>query len=162
MTDIHHATPRQIAEHRAHIARRQRMNGSALRPEPAPVPPPPKKVVMRPKPLWFRFADDCEQPERKITAADIKRAVADHFEVRVADIVSDRRDMVVIMPRQIGMYLTKQLTPLSYPQIGRQFGGRDHTTILHGVKKIARLLETDDRLAEVVSSISKQIRANHA
>lgn len=158
MTDIHHATPRQIAEHRAHVARRQRMNGSAIRSEPAPVPPPPKEVVMRPKPLWFRFADGCEQPERKITAADIKRAVADHFKVRVADIVSDRCDKAVVMPRHIGMYLTKQLTPLSYPQIGRQFGGRDHSTIIYAVNKIEALLLTDASLAAIVDAIRESIR----
>lgn len=143
MTDIHHATPAQIAAHRAHVARQQRMSGRIVQrsvvPESSPAP---KEVIMR---------------HRKITANDIKRAVADHFKVRVADIVSDRRTTEVIMPRQIGMFLTKELTPLSYPQIGRQFGGRDHTTVIHAFNKIAALLLTDASLAAAVDAIRASI-----
>lgn len=66
----------------------------------------------------------------------IQKVVAEHFEVAMADLSSARRQQAIVWPRQIAMYLAKQLTPRSYPDIGNRFGGRDHTTALHGVRKV--------------------------
>ena len=73
-----------------------------------------------------------------------------HFGVRVAEMFSARRARDVARPRQVAMYLTKMLTSLSYPEIGRQFGGRDHTTVMHAVRAIEGLMANDTRIAEDV------------
>jgi hypothetical protein len=81
------------------------------------------------------------------TIAEILKAVAKYYRVRVADIKSARRTHDVVLPRQVAMYLSKELTPFSLPVIGRHFGGRDHTTILWGVRKVARLVQVDQAVA---------------
>ena len=68
---------------------------------------------------------------------DIQRVVAKHYNVSRQELVSNRRTRVIVKPRQIAMYLSKTLTPRSFPEIGRRFGGRDHTTVLHAVRKIS-------------------------
>ena len=73
-------------------------------------------------------------PERRITVDEIQKTVADHFNLKQADLLSERRTRSVARPRQMAMYLCKQHTTRSYPDIGRRFGGRDHTTVLHGVR----------------------------
>lgn len=86
--------------------------------------------------------------EKIITIEDIQKHVAEHYNVRVSDMHSNRRLRVVARPRQIAMYLSKKLTSASLPEIGRKFGGRDHTTIMHGVKKIEDLVSEDSAFAE--------------
>ena len=71
-----------------------------------------------------------------MTIEDIQKRVAAHFNVRLADMFSERRSRSVARPRQIAMYLAKQLTQRSPPEIGRKFGGRDHTTVMHAVRKV--------------------------
>ena len=78
---------------------------------------------------------------RRIKVEDILRIVSRHFAVSKADILSERRHRSVVRPRQIGMYLAKQLTSRSLPEIGRRFGNRDHTTVLHACRTIASLRE---------------------
>ncbi|MCP5405571.1 MAG: chromosomal replication initiator protein DnaA [Pseudomonadaceae bacterium] len=87
---------------------------------------------------------------RVTTVDDIQKAVADYFKIRVADMHSPRRSRHVARPRQVAMYLCKQLTNKSFPDIGRAFGGKDHTTVMHGVKAIQSLMESDGELAEHV------------
>ncbi|KAK0360699.1 hypothetical protein LTR94_026278, partial [Friedmanniomyces endolithicus] len=86
-------------------------------------------------------------PERRITVDEIQKTVAEHFNLKQADLLSERRTRSVARPRQIAMYLCKQHTTRSYPDIGRRFGGRDHTTVLHGVRKIEELMPQDDQIA---------------
>ncbi len=83
---------------------------------------------------------------RRVTIDEIQRRVADHFKIRHAEMVSARRARVVARPRQIAMYLAKQLTPRSLPEIGRRFGGRDHTTVIHAVKQIEKLRAADTEI----------------
>lgn len=85
--------------------------------------------------------------DRRITIDEIQRRVAAHFDVSVADLHSARRARVVVRPRQIAMYLARHLTERSMPEIGRQFGGRDHTTVLHAVRKIEELKSREDAIA---------------
>ena len=81
--------------------------------------------------------------DRRITVEEIQRQVASHYQVRMGDMHSARRSRAVARPRQIAMYLSKQLTQHSLPDIGRRFGGRDHTTVLHAVKKVDELCAVD-------------------
>jgi hypothetical protein len=90
---------------------------------------------------------------------DIQKLVALHFNVRVIDILSKCRTRNVIIPRHISMYLCMELTPRSLPEIGRLFGGRHHTTVLHAVRKIARLVDEDAALAEEISALKEMLLA---
>jgi len=97
-------------------------------------------------------------PERRITVDEIQKTVADHFNLKQADLLSERRTRSVARPRQIAMYLCKQHTTRSYPDIGRRFGGRDHTTVLHGVRKIEELMPQDDQIARDVEALTRKLR----
>lgn len=97
-------------------------------------------------------------PERRITVDEIQKATAEHFALRQADLLSERRTRAIARPRQIAMYLCKQLTTRSYPDIGRRFGGRDHTTVLHGVRKIEELMPKDDQIARDVEALIRKLK----
>ena len=97
-------------------------------------------------------------PERRITVDEIQKTVADHFNLKQADLLSERRTRAVARPRQIAMWLCKQHTTRSYPDIGRRFGGRDHTTVLHGVRKIEELMPQDDQIARDVETLTRKLR----
>src|SRR5690606_26440704 len=86
--------------------------------------------------------------DRKITIEEIQRRVAEYYNVRLADMLSARRARAVARPRQVAMYLAKQLTSRSLPEIGRKFGGRDHTTVIHAVRKIDELCHLDSGIEE--------------
>ena len=81
--------------------------------------------------------------DRRVTIEEIQRQVATHYNIRVSDMYSARRSRAIARPRQVAMYLSKQLTQRSLPEIGRKFGGRDHTTVMHAVKKVDELRATD-------------------
>lgn len=81
-----------------------------------------------------------------IQIAEIQRVVAEHFGTRLIDMASERRARCVARPRQVAMYLARCLTPQSLPQIGRSFGGRDHTTVMHAVEMIERIMRGDPEL----------------
>ena len=97
-------------------------------------------------------------PERRITVDEIQKTVAEHFTLKQADLLSERRTRSVARPRQIAMWLCKQHTTRSYPDIGRRFGGRDHTTVLHGVRKIEELMAQDDQIARDVEALTRKLR----
>lgn len=90
---------------------------------------------------------------------EIQRKTAEHYGVKRFDIISQRRTANIVRPRQVAMYLTKQLTLRSLPDIGRRFGGRDHTTVLHAVKKMERLVAVDAALASTIAAIRAGIAA---
>jgi len=94
---------------------------------------------------------------RRVRIEDIQRIVARHYNVSKADLLSSRRTRTIVRPRQIAMYLAKVLTPRSLPEIGRRFGGRDHTTVLHAVRKIEELIEGDKALAEEIELLKRMI-----
>lgn len=94
---------------------------------------------------------------RRIKVEDILRIVSRHFAVSKADILSDRRHRSVVRPRQIGMYLAKQLTSRSLPEIGRRFGNRDHTTVLHAIRKIDREMGDNPRLKDEIEELKRQL-----
>jgi chromosomal replication initiator protein len=94
---------------------------------------------------------------RRLTIEEIQRRVAQHFNIRHADMVSARRARAVARPRQVAMYLSKQLTSRSLPEIGRRFGGRDHTTVMHAVRKIEELKSLDVGFAEEVDLLRRML-----
>ncbi|MBI4185150.1 MAG: chromosomal replication initiator protein DnaA [Proteobacteria bacterium] len=86
--------------------------------------------------------------DRRLTIEEIQKRVAEHYNIRLADMHSARRARAVARPRQVAMYLAKQLTARSLPEIGRKFGGRDHTTVMHAVKRVEEFLEREAGFAE--------------
>ncbi|MCB9983601.1 MAG: chromosomal replication initiator protein DnaA [Rhodospirillales bacterium] len=95
--------------------------------------------------------------DRRITIDEIQRKVAEHYNLRMADMHSARRARNVARPRQVAMYLAKMLTARSLPEIGRKFGGRDHTTVMHAVRKVEELIEEDAQIAQDVDVVRRAL-----
>ena len=98
------------------------------------------------------------QEPKRVKIEDIQRVVARQYNVSRADLLSSRRTANVVRPRQIAMYLAKTLTLRSLPEIGRRFGGRDHTTVLHAVRKIESLVGNDNTLAEEIELLKRLLQ----
>lgn len=116
------------------------------------------------RPITFETAQDVlhdllRANDRRVTIEEIQKRVAEHFSIRLADMHSPRRARLVARPRQVAMYLAKQLTSRSLPEIGRKFGGRDHTTVMHAVKKIEELRSTDSSFAEDIELLRRMLEA---
>ncbi len=112
--------------------------------------------------ITLELAQDCladilRASDRKVTIEEIQRRVAEHYNVRLSDLIGPKRVRTIARPRQIAMYLAKQLTPRSLPEIGRRFGGRDHTTIMHGVRRIEELMTTDSQMADDLQLLRRQL-----
>jgi chromosomal replication initiator protein len=97
--------------------------------------------------------------ERRVTIDEIQKRVAEHFTIKMAEMTSSRRARIVARPRQVAMYLAKQLTSRSLPEIGRKFGGRDHTTVMHAVRRIEELIASDRALAEDVEVLRRMLQS---
>jgi len=97
--------------------------------------------------------------DRRLTMEEIQKRVAEHFKIRISDMSSARRSRAVARPRQVAMYLSKQLTSRSLPEIGRAFGGRDHTTVIHAVRKIEELVKGDTAFAEDVELLTRMLES---
>ncbi len=95
--------------------------------------------------------------DRRVTIEEIQRKVADYFNIRLNDMVSVRRSRIVARPRQVAMYLSKTHTSRSLPEIGRMFGGRDHTTVMHAVKKVEQLCQLDSSFAEHINVLKRSL-----
>jgi chromosomal replication initiator protein len=95
--------------------------------------------------------------QRRITIDEIQKAVSVHFDLKPIDLVSARRARAVARPRQIAMYLAKRLTTRSLPEIGRKFGGRDHSTVIHAVRRIEELRDADRDVDAAVRALTYQL-----
>jgi chromosomal replication initiator protein len=104
------------------------------------------------------LADILRASDRKITIEEIQRKVAEHYNIRLSDMIGPKRVRTIARPRQIAMYLSKQLTSRSLPDIGRRFGGRDHTTIMHGVRKIEELMTGDSQLSDDLQMLKRLLQ----
>ena len=93
----------------------------------------------------------------RLTARRIQEVVAGYYAIPVEEMTSQRRARTITGPRQVAMYLTRELTPKSLPDIGRLFGGRDHTTVLHAIRSISGRMERDHEFAESVETIRHRI-----
>ncbi|MCL6627756.1 MAG: chromosomal replication initiator protein DnaA, partial [Alicyclobacillus shizuokensis] len=96
--------------------------------------------------------------QRTITVAQIQKVVGDHFGLKVDELKAKRRTKNVVLPRQLAMYLARELTELSLPRIGEEFGGRDHTTVLHACDRISQSLQHDPSLQTTVNRLAEAIR----
>ncbi|MCE2573931.1 chromosomal replication initiator protein DnaA [Komagataeibacter sp. FNDCR2] len=97
--------------------------------------------------------------DRRVTIEEIQRKVAEHWNIRLTDMSSARRARAVARPRQVAMYLAKQLTSRSLPEIGRKFGNRDHTTVMHAVSRVTELMEQDPAFAEDVELLRRMLES---
>ena len=95
--------------------------------------------------------------DRRVTIEEIQKRVSEHYNIRQSEMYSARRARAVARPRQVAMYLSKQLTSRSLPEIGRKFGGRDHTTVMHAVRKIEELRATDNTFAEDIELLRRML-----
>jgi len=105
------------------------------------------------------LADILKASDRKVTVEEIQRRVSEHYSIRLSDMIGPRRVRSIARPRQVAMYLSKQLTSRSLPEIGRRFGGRDHTTVMHGVRRIEELQTTDSQMFEDVEMLRRALEA---
>jgi len=105
------------------------------------------------------LADILRSSERKVTIEEIQRKVAEHYNIRLSDLIGPKRFRALARPRQVAMYLSKQLTTRSLPEIGRRFGNRDHTTVMHGVRRIEELKQKDSQIAEDLELLRRSLEA---
>ncbi|WP_241962903.1 chromosomal replication initiator protein DnaA [Thalassorhabdomicrobium marinisediminis] len=103
--------------------------------------------------VTVEMAQDClsdilRASDRKLTIEEIQRKVSEHYDIRLSDMLGPKRTRTLARPRQVAMWLCKQMTTRSLPEIGRKFGKRDHTTIMHGVRKIDELRQSDSQIAD--------------
>ena len=98
-----------------------------------------------------------EEAQNKITVEKIQKVVADYYHLRLADMVSKRRPANIAFPRQIAMHLSRMLTPHSLQEIGSQFGGRDHGTVIHACKTVENMMDQDQSVRRAVDYLNKQL-----
>jgi len=103
------------------------------------------------------LADVLKASDRKVTVEEIQRKVSEHYSIRLSDMIGPRRLRAIARPRQMAMYLAKQMTSRSLPEIGRRFGGRDHTTVMHGVRKIEELIASDSQIADDLELLRRSL-----
>jgi chromosomal replication initiator protein len=94
---------------------------------------------------------------KELTVEEILKRVSSHYNIKISDIKSPKRLKAVVLPRQIAMYLSRQLTSSSYPEIGERFGGKDHSTIIHAIRKIEKLIEEDFQLRSTIENLKKEL-----
>ena len=116
------------------------------------------------RPMTVDLAQDCladvlRASDRRLDMDVIQARVAEHYGLSLSELLGPKRARSVARPRQVAMYLAKTLTERSLPEIGRSFGGRDHTTVMHGVRRIEALRDTDERIARDVDALRRTLRA---
>ena len=97
--------------------------------------------------------------DRRVTIDEIQRKVAEHYHIKISDMHSAKRMRTIARPRQVAMYLSKALTEASLPEIGRKFGGRDHATVMHAVKKVKELMQEERNIGEDVDLLLKMLQS---
>lgn len=97
--------------------------------------------------------------DRRVTIDEIQRKVAEHYHIKISDMHSAKRTRTIARPRQVAMYLSKALTEASLPEIGRKFGGRDHATVMHAVKKVKELMQEERSFGEDVDLLQKMLQS---
>lgn len=105
------------------------------------------------------LADILREADRKVTIEEIQRKVSEHYNIRLSDLIGPRRVRTIARPRQVAMWLAKNLTARSLPEIGRRFGNRDHTTVMHGVRRIEELKALDSQIAEDLELLRRALEA---
>lgn len=147
LVEIYHA------EHKARLAR------MAPKPKPKPIIPYPYNMGW--EGMWFYDLVNVRPVtpySPNIKVEEIQRAVIDHFKMTKVEFFSRRRTQNIVWPRQVAMYLCKTLTTRSLPEIGRKFGGKDHTTVLHAVRKVELHCAVDEAIRQEIAEIRRAIR----
>ncbi len=98
---------------------------------------------------------------QQVSIKAIQESVADRFGLSLTELCGDKRSQNIVYPRQVAMYLSRELTDSSLPKIGKEFGGRDHTTVIHATSKIARLIREDPSVYTLVQELTARIRQIH-
>ena len=132
-----------------HVARRARMSTKKEKEEPTAARQEETAVSVDPDPILHYI--------NKVRLVDIQNLVAEKYGITRNDIVSQRRAVKITFPRQIAYWLATETTPMSYSQIGRRFGPRDHTTIMHGAHKIRKMAETNEKLRHDLEEMKSKI-----
>lgn len=150
-------TETELLAHSRHMAFRASIaeKAAALQAPRAPVVPAPLALPAMKTP-WFRILSVEKLPPK---ISEIQTMVCAVYGLTLNQLLADRRTKDIVLPRQIAIYLCKELTAHSLPQIGRKFGGKDHTTILHAVRRIRSQIESDSKLADIVSSLRADLEA---
>ncbi len=104
------------------------------------------------------LSDVLKASDRKVTVEEIQRKVSEHYNIRLSDMIGPKRVRNYARPRQIAMYLAKKMTSRSLPEIGRRFGGRDHTTVMHGVRRIEELMALDSQIADDLELLRRALQ----
>ncbi len=99
------------------------------------------------------------EKNKEISIEEIQKVVAAHFNIKISDLKSSKRLKALVLPRQVAMYLSRQLTLFSYPEIGERFGGKDHSTIIHAIKKIEKMSEEDFHLRSTINTIRSNLNS---
>jgi hypothetical protein len=165
-TSIHDATPLQLVARQQHKARLARIAARAIQPPKpqavvkvdaiaAPIPVSPESVCPRHYKTWFSVE---AENNLAVTVDHIKFAVAQAFGMTKRDLESARRTDNLVRPRQVAMYLAKELTLHSMAFIGHRFGDRDHSTVHHAIEKIERLIQIDAQLAAQIAALRESIK----
>lgn len=149
-------TPAQLQFHEQHKQRIARINARAYQPPVLEVIAPPEPVIV--KTVFQQPANEDFAPRVR----DIQNSLAEHFAIPRIDLLSERRDWPTVRYRQLGFLLSKELTPLSTIRIGRYFGGKDHSTVLHGIRKAKELIDHDPDLKNGYEAIRARFGVSHA
>ena len=104
------------------------------------------------------LSDILRSTDRRVTVEEIQRKVSEHYNIRLSDMLGPKRLRNFARPRQIAMYLCKEMTTRSLPEIGRRFGGRDHTTVMHGVRRIEELSSTDSQILDDIQMLRRALQ----
>lgn len=163
------ATPTQLRLAREHKERMERIRAAALRqsaskmaifeqPRPAPVVVVPEpEPVKAPPSIDKQMTDAWRILNKHITVRDIQRLTAKHFGILLTELLSNRRAVRIVRPRQVAVWLACKFTSRSLPELGRDFGGKDHTTILHARRKIQHLIDTADDIAHHCEALCEEV-----
>jgi chromosomal replication initiator protein len=121
-------------------------------------------VTLVGRPIDLEIAQDLLQDllrasDRRATIDQIQKKVAEYFNIKISDMHSARRSRIITRPRQIAMYLAKNLTTRSLPEIGRKFGGRDHTTVIHAIRKVQELKKNDSNFSEDIEILTRSLQS---
>jgi hypothetical protein len=154
---------RKIAARAAIVCRSLSTEGGSPPPEAIKTWAERQKQIHAPVKTWFWIVDEIDPPlPLKLSIEEIQVAVARHCKVAHAELISARRHLAIVRPRQIAMFLARHMTLHSLPVIGRKFGNRDHTTVLHAVRRIEALRTHDSKLAADLEAIGRALAAQVA
>ena len=104
------------------------------------------------------LGDILDEKEKVVTVDEIQKVVAERFHVKISELKAKKRTKTLVYPRQISMYLCRELTDLSFPEIGKHFGGKDHSTVIHAFRHIEKIIQSDPQVKEVLAELIKKLR----